>query len=320
VRLHRPPQAGDVEAVQPVVVGHLAVDAVLGAVDAEREQPQRPVPERLGDEVAARAAQPRLHHDHLGTQGRRAQCGDVERAHRHRVQDGDLEALGGREDAVEHRPDGDDEATTALADDLPRGPGDVRGTGVGRRVQAHVDAVLPREGAPQDRLDLRRVAGRVHRPAVERVEQGDVARPEVRRPAGRPAVRAARGDQHGADALVAQVELHLLEGTLHQEGREGVHERSQPRQRQAAGGAQEQLLADADVDHARGERLRDVDVPGSDRGEHDDDPLVLGQQPGQRRVEGPALVHGRGRSAHRSPPSTRATTAWGRVGSSSAAR
>ena len=56
------------------------------------------------------------------------------------------------------------------------------------------------------------------------------------------------------DVLVAQVELDLLVGALDDEGRVGVHDGPQPLEGEAAGHADHELLADADVEHALGAR------------------------------------------------------------------
>ena len=63
---------------------------------------------------------------------------------------------------------------------------------------------------------------------------------------------AAGADQHAADVLVPEPELDLLEGPLDQERAERVHDRPHPGERQPGADVDEQLLADADVDHPLG--------------------------------------------------------------------
>ena len=78
------------------------------------------------------------------------------------------------------------------------------------------------------------------------------------RPADGDVERAAGADQHASDILVAEAELDLLERALDQEGAEGVHDRSQPGERQAGADVDQQLLADADVDDPIGVAALDL--------------------------------------------------------------
>lgn len=143
----------------------------------------------------------------------------------------------------------------------------------------------------QQQFGLVGVAGDMDGPAVERAEQGDVAGALVGATFGGHVVGAPVADQDGARVLVAEIELDLLERPLDEERGERVRDRPQPGQRQAPGDADEQLLADADVDHAAGvagrgrRKLRRGDV-----GQHHRDPRIAVQQVGGGRDE--ALTHG----------------------------
>ena len=84
--------------------------------------------------------------------------------------------------------------------------------------------------------------------ARQGVHERDVARHLVGA-AGRGDVeRATRAHQDAPDILVAEAELHLLEGSLDKERAEGVHDRAHPGERQSGADVDEQLLADPDVD------------------------------------------------------------------------
>src|SRR5262249_27666805 len=71
-----------------------------------------------------------------------------------------------------------------------------------------------------------------------------------------------------------EVELDLLERTLDQERRIGVHDRSVAGQREAGGDADHQLFADADVEGTLGVALHGAEEIG---------PTDLGQDQGQAR-------------------------------------
>ena len=121
------------------------------------------------------------------------------------------------------------------------------------------------------------MAGDVDREAGQRGEQGDVAGRLVRAALGRGVVGGAGADEQGADVLVAEIELDLLERALDEERRVAVDDGSHALLRQAGGHADHQLLADADVDHAvrvpqAGAGLLEGVV--ADVGEHDREPRV----------------------------------------------
>ncbi len=117
-------------------------------------------------------------------------------------------------------------------------------------------------------------------------------------------------DQHSADVLVVEAELDLLEGALDEERRERVHDRAHPGERQAGADVEQQLLADADVDHPVGVPAFDVaeELP-ADLGVHQGDRQVLGRPrscrgPGETLVVDPVarlLLHLRDHHG-RSPP------------------
>ena len=134
--------------------------------------------------------------------------------------------------------------------------------------------VIACDGRTEELLDLVGVAGDLHGPAVEGVEQRHIPRAEVGLAAARPAIGAAGGHQHRAASLVPEVELHLLEGTLDQERREGMRDGAHSGQGEAAGHPDHQLFADAHVDDAvgiSGEGFR-TEVTQADVGEHQCDP------------------------------------------------
>ena len=118
----------------------------------------------------------------------------------------------------------------------------------------------------------------------------------------------------GADVLVAQVELDLLVGALDDEGRVGVHDRSQALEGEAGGDADHQLLADADVEHALVARQ----LGGADLGEDDRGARIVVERARRELVE--ALAHRwsslapprRPRAAARRSPSARARARRGR--------
>ncbi|GAA2773790.1 hypothetical protein GCM10019017_17540 [Streptomyces showdoensis] len=97
-------------------------------------------------------------------------------------------------------------------------------------------------------------------------------------------------------ALVPEVQLQLLEGPLDQEAGEGVHDRPHPGEGEPAARADEQLLADADVEHAVGVPFECLlEAVLADLGEHDREPRVLVEQPAGGGDETITHgVHGRG--------------------------
>lgn len=77
-----------------------------------------------------------------------------------------------------------------------------------------------------------------------------------------------------------EVQLDLLEGPLDEEAGEGVHHGPQPGQRQARARSDQQLLPDADVDHAvRMPVLRALESGHTDLGEDDRDARILVEKP-----------------------------------------
>jgi hypothetical protein len=108
-------------------------------------------------------------------------------------------------------------------------------------------------------------------PAGQGVEERDVAGALVGSAHRRVVVGGADADEHGADVLVAEVELDLLERPLDEERGVGVHDRAHAGERQSPGDADHRLLADADVEDAvrvagAGRRERGCgDVGGNDR-------------------------------------------------------
>lgn len=110
-------------------------------------------------------------------------------------------------------------------------------------------------------------------------------------PCGRPVEGGRGAHQYRADVLVPEVQFHLLEGSLDEETREGVHDRTHPGQGEARARPDEELLADADVDHPVGmPELGVREAVPADLGEHDRDPRVLVEQPGDDRGE--TVTHG----------------------------
>lgn len=204
----------------------------------------------------------------------------VEGPHRRRVQHGDVQPLAGGEHVVEHGADGDHGPAPPLAHHGESGPAVHRPRlPVLLEREAYVHPVVAGHRLPQQGLGLVRMARDVHPPAVQRVEQGDIAGCHMGEASGRPVVRAHGAHQDAADALVSEVQLDLLERSLDQEAGEGVHDRPHPRQRQAGTGSDQQLFPDADVDHpvrvgapGRGEAV------GADVGEHDGQPWLLVQE------------------------------------------
>src|SRR6185312_7938439 len=153
--------------------------------------------------------------------------------------------------------------------------------------------------APYETLELVRMAGHVDRPAGQRAQESDVFRRLMGSTGPRPVVGGAGADQHGAHALMHEVELDLLEGTLDEEGRIRVHERPQAFQRKPGCDADHQLLADPDVEDPR---VR-PELAHADLGEDDGDARIVVEELGGDLVE--ALAH----SDH---DRTSATTACGR--------
>ena len=118
--------------------------------------------------------------------------------------------------------------------------------------QADVDAVVARERACGTAArPRRRWPGHVDRPAGQRRERGDVLGRLVRAAVARRVVRRADADEHGAEIVVAEVELELLVRALDEERRVRVRDRPVALEREAGGDADHQLLADADVEEAR---------------------------------------------------------------------
>lgn len=96
----------------------------------------------------------------------------------------------------------------------------------------------------------------------------------------RPVEGRGRADQYRAHVLVAEVQLELLEGPLHEEAGEGVHHRPQTGERQTRARPDQELLADADVDDTVRMAAPSVLETGqTDLGEDDGDARILVEQP-----------------------------------------
>src|SRR4051794_24693564 len=149
----------------------------------------------------------------------------------------------------------------------------------------------------------------VNRPVGERSHQRHVARRLMRPSALGPVVARADTDENAADALVAEVELDLLEATLDEEWRVRVGDRPHPFERHSGRGRDHERLANADVYGAFWMALEDaklVEIALTDFGDHDRHALVVIEQVGGNPIE--ALTH---RVGHHFS-STCATTACGR--------
>lgn len=110
-------------------------------------------------------------------------------------------------------------------------------------------------------------------------------------PCGGPVEGGRRAHEHRADVLVPEVQLDLFEGPLDEEAGEGVHDRAHAGQGEARARPDEELLADADVDHPlRMPELGVREAVPADLGEHDRDPRILVEQPGDDRGE--PVTHG----------------------------
>ncbi len=107
----------------------------------------------------------------------------------------------------------------------------------------------------------------------------------------RVVVGGADADQDSAGLLMTEVQLDLLERPLDQEAREGMHDRPHSGQRQAAGHADRQLLADPQVDHpVRVPLPGRPELLGGDVGKHHRKPRVLIEK--LRRDGRKTLTHG----------------------------
>ena len=157
---------------------------------------------------------------------------------------------------------------------------------------ADVDAVVAREGPPEERFELLGVPRDVDRPAGQRRDERDVLGRLVRAAGARRVVGGAGRDEHGAEVVVAEVELEELPGPLDEERRVGVRDRPVALEREAGGDADHQLLADADVEVAR----MVADRVGADLGGDDGDALVLVERLAGELVE--AFAHGRHLGCH----------------------
>ena len=263
--------------------------------------------------------QVRLDEYHVRGPQRGPQGDPVERADGGGIQDGDVHALGGPEHLVGQRADRDDRAARPRPQHREAIPGGGQRPGVGLQRHPQVHQAAGGGRGPQQRPGLVRVAGNVHGPARQGVQQGHITRGLVRPAVGRFVVGPPGADQHGADALMHQIQLDLLEGPLDQEGGEGVRDRPHSGQGQAARHADQELLADTQVDNAvrmplagRRESL------GRDVGEHDGEPRVAVEQLARHPHE--AFPHGLGRplaglaAGHEDAFAMLATTTCGRSG------
>ena len=129
----------------------------------------------------------------------------------------------------------------------------------------------------------------------------------VRAALGPVVVRRADARERAGQPLVAEVQLDLLEGTLHEERRHRVRDRVEPLHREAGRDPDEGLFHDPHVDHAvRRYRDRPFESVQADLGEHDCDLRIAFEQVGRRPRELGAHV------GHHSPSGISATTAFGR--------
>src|SRR5215203_5916216 len=94
---------------------------------------------------------------------------------------------------------------------------------VGLLGQSDIDAVVAGGGAGQGGSDLVGVPGHVDGPAVEGIQESDVAGAVMGAAGPGRVVGGTHTDQHGADALVVEIELDLFPRALDQEGSVGVH-------------------------------------------------------------------------------------------------
>ena len=126
----------------------------------------------------------------------------------------------------------------------------VRGIG-----ETQVRGFVTGSGVSKQRLGLVGMAGDVQAPTRQRREASDVPGGVVRVAAGGPVVARSNGDENGADTLMAQIELHMLERTLDEERSVGVDDRSVALQGMTRGHADQELLPDADVAQSLGMAL-----------------------------------------------------------------
>ena len=180
---------------------------------------------------------------------RRRERGGGERADGGQVDDGHVEVSGRGEHRVERRPDREHSVPR-----LPR-----RRRRWSRRSSA-VAGVRPRRQRAR-RRDRRRTSARAAAastssgwPGTWIVQPGSVASRATSpgawcvRPLRHASYDAPMLTEDGADVLVAEVELDLLERALDEERRVGVHDRPHPLEREAGGDPDQQLLADPHVD------------------------------------------------------------------------
>src|SRR3954471_2790346 len=107
-------------------------------------------------------------------------------------------------------------------------------------------------------------------PSRERREQRHVLGSVMGSTGAGVVVGGAVRDEYSTEVVVAEVELDLLPRSLDEKGRVRVHDRPVALEGEARGDADQQLLADADVEEAWVRRQ----IVGADRREDDRDPLV----------------------------------------------
>lgn len=152
----------------------------------------------------------------------------------------------------------------------------------------------------------------VDRPVRQAVQQGHVLGRLVGASAVGGVVGGADADQNGADALVGQVELDLLERSLDQERCVRVGDGPHAGPGQARGDADHELLANADVNDPIGMTVLGPHKAGpADVGQHHRQPRILVEEVAGNPGEAVAHGLGGGGGASHDPGSTTATTTLG---------
>ena len=120
------------------------------------------------------------------------------------------------------------------------------------------------------------MTGHEHLHAGDREHRGHIAGGVVGGALARVVVRAAGPDEGASEALVAEVELQLLERPLSHEGCERVCDRMEALHREPGRDPHHRLLGDADVHGS--ERVASpgiVEQLPADLREHDRDPRIV---------------------------------------------
>jgi len=242
-------QSRNVEAMRGVVLGRDAVSSKRPAPDPEGQDPLWTMCQRFCHRGSGRTGKIRLDQHDVGTRRDLAQRPLVERMHRGRVEQVDPTAGDRFTDPVEHGSNGNHRAGGGALAQLDLQPAAVRRprARVGGVGEAQVRWLAPGGGIPQQRLRFIRVSRHVQAPARQGREAGDVSGGVVRVAAGGPVMACPDGDQDRADTLVTEIELHLLECTLHEKRGVGVHDRAKTLEGMACGDSNQELLSDAQV-------------------------------------------------------------------------